>query len=151
MRRQSPNRIRKKANAKSQAAPPIHPNPPDLGSADPATTVDPADASGVGRGVLGVTAHPMPPIPGAVRSVATPNHPKKILAIAAIAATADAVPGPTQWWGQTHGDTVGMKTPLRHRHHSVGGTTGGGATVATEDRTTPETMIRETAMLALLV
>jgi hypothetical protein len=100
----------------------------------------------------------MPPIPGAVRSVATPNHPKKILAIAA---TADAVPGPIQWWGQTHGDMVGMKTPPRHRHHSVGGTTGagttgagttgGGATVATEDRTTPETMIRETAMLALLV
>jgi len=90
----------------------------------------------------------MPPIPGAVRSVATPNHPKKILVIAAIA---DAVPGPTKWWGQTHGDTVGMKTPLRHRRHGVGGTTGAGATVATEDRTTPETMIRETAMLALLV
>jgi hypothetical protein len=90
----------------------------------------------------------MPPIPGAVRSVATPNHPKKILVIAAIA---DAVPGPTKWWGQTPGDTVGMKTPLRHRRHGVGGTTGAGATVATEDRTTPETMIRETAMLALLV
>jgi hypothetical protein len=100
----------------------------------------------------------MPPIPGAVRSVATPNHPKKILVIAAIA---DAVPGPTKWWGQTHGDTVGMKTPLRHRRHGVGGTTGAGttgagttgagATVATEDRTTPETMFRETAMLALLV
>jgi len=107
--------------------------------------VDPADASGVGRGVLGATAHPMPPIPGAVRSVATPNHPKKILAIA------DAVPGPTKWWGQSHGDTVGMKTPLRHGRHGVGGTIGAGATVATEDRTTPETMIRETAMLALLV
>jgi hypothetical protein len=102
----------------------------------------------VGRGVLGTTAHPMPPIPGAVRSVATPNHPKKILVIAAIA---DAVPGPTKWWGQTHGDTVGMKTPLRHGRHGVGGTIGAGATVATEDRTTPETMIRETAMLALLV
>ncbi len=115
--------------------------------------MDPADAPGVGRGVLGTTAHPMPPIPGAVRSVATPNHPKKILVIAAIA---DAVPGPTKWWGQTHGDTVGMKTPLRHRRHGVGGTTGAGttgagATVATEDRTTPETMFRETAMLALLV
>ena len=110
--------------------------------------MDPADAPGVGRGVLGATAHPMPPIPGAVRSVATPNHPKKILAIAAIA---DAVPGPIKWGGQTHGDTVGMKTPLRHRRHGVGGTTGAGATVATEDRTTPETMIRETAMLALLV